>query len=124
MKKLFGAAKKAHEKKVGKKGRSHNMSKKSATHRKKSFTIPIGVVAGIMPGISKVYSARSAGLNGMVYTGTAIYTGYHTTDGSWGFRDMKQGLMPLVLGLGIHKLAQVAGINRMLAQSGIPLLRV
>lgn len=40
------------------------------------------------------------------------------------FKRLKYGLFPLLLGFGLHKLAQILGINRALASSGVPYIRL
>jgi hypothetical protein len=37
---------------------------------------------------------------------------------------LRYGLLPVALGLGVHKIAGSLGINRMLSQAGIPLIRI
>ena len=96
-------------------------------HHKKKMTIPIAVIAGIVPGVMRIYSnspLRGQSFDTATAEVTRIYTGYDWRTGGWNIGLMRYGLWPLVAGFGIHKLAQGLGINRMISNAGIPLLRI
>lgn len=103
------------------------MAKKKTTRRRKSFTLPIGIVAPL--GISAwkaigVYqstnSFESAFRNYFAYyTG---FTGNPAKTFEWEY--MKYGLLPLGLGLIAHKLAGKLGLNRAIASAGVPIVRI
>lgn len=93
--------------------------------RAKKMTFPLAVIAGIAPGVSAVVTtATSAGWQQAARTAGFIYTGYDYTTNKWSLRNMQLGLMPLAVGVIIHKVAGMLGINRALAATGIPLIRI
>lgn len=99
--------------------------KKKTTKRRSGFTVPLGVVGGLAPvvgrGISVIQSNGWA--KGLQYVGS-WFTGYDGTTGKWSAKNLLYGLVPLGAGLVVHKLASKLGFNRMLAQSGIPVIRI
>jgi hypothetical protein len=53
-------------------------------------------------------------------------TGFGTagSGGLWEPKHLASGLFPLLGGIAVHKLASKMGVNRAIAQAGIPILRV
>ena len=89
------------------------------------MTLPLSIVAGLVPGIVAV--GTTAQTSGMLAAGKmmgTIYTGYDYTSGKWSWSYMQMGLMPLLAGFAVHKLAGMVGLNRMMAQARIPLIRI
>jgi len=97
------------------------------SRRRNRMTLPIGIIAPVAITAVKaagVYqstgSLESAGRNYFAY-----YTGYTGNPAkSWEWQYMKYGLLPLALGAFVHKLASKAGINNMIARTGIPFIRI
>ena len=95
------------------------------------FRIPVTVVAGIAPGVGRLFLHATQNLHGQgnalanvgVEAGR-IYLGYDSRDGSFMFGRLWLGLFPMILGLVAHRFASRLGINRWLANAGIPVLRV
>ena len=107
---------------------------------KRKFTIPLAIVAGLAPGVIDV--VQNGMSNGVVYSSknspnnamavflrdfTGIQTGetqqaYNT--GSWNAWALKYGLYPALGGFAAHFIAQKVGLNRMLANAGVPLIRI
>ncbi len=97
---------------------------------KPKFTLPLAVIAGFAGPVSSVYShTRSYGVTGVeggVGEFSRIMTGFNPYDVPAGFQfyRMRYGLLPIMLGLSLHKVAGWVGLNRMLARSGIPVIRI
>lgn len=95
------------------------------THRAKKMTFPLAVVAGLVPGVAAtVTTAQASGVMAAGRTASMIYTGYDYTTGKWSVSNMKLGFMPLAVGVVVHKLAGMLGINRAIANTGIPFIRI
>ena len=93
--------------------------------RKKKMTVSLAVIAGFVPLGSGIYDFAKA----WNYPGMAKYvvnglTGYSSGDQKFHLDGLKTGLLPIVAGIGVHKLAGWLGINRALAASGLPLVRI
>jgi hypothetical protein len=88
-------------------------------------TIPLAVVAGFVPlAVDVVKAFQSDGIDGAGRKLCSQTTGYDPADHQWRFEGMMQGLGPIILGFGVHKLASMLGINRALGRAKIPLLRI
>lgn len=107
--------------------------KKKARSRNNGIKIPISLVAGMIPGIGKLWEhGTNPGLHGqpngllaMGVEGSRIYIGYDPRNGQFNAGWLGMGLLPLIGGGIIHKfVGGRLGINRMIANSGIPVLRV
>jgi hypothetical protein len=104
---------------MAKRGRKRN-------HRRQNgFQIPIAVVAGLAPTGVKVWEARGGGVSGMAREAGRILTGFDFWNGQFIPGAMRYGLLPIVAGLAIHWLVgKKLGLNRLLARSGIPVIRI
>ena len=92
---------------------------------KRKMTIPLAVVAGFVPMALHTYDQYK--INGVQGAGGAIVagiTGYQYKTKNFDFGNLNYGLWPILGGLFVHKLANRLGVNRMLAGSGIPLVRI
>lgn len=104
---------------------------KKKMHTKRKMTIPMAVVVGMAPGIGTVYAHRGGGLEEMSAEASRVYLGYAGTN-KFGYNDqvgfhpylLKFGTGPILAGLLVHQFANRLGLNRVLAQSGIPLVRI
>lgn len=100
--------------------------------RKNGFTIPVAAAAPIvMVGARAVQVGFEQNSVTDVFNHlTKVFTGFHLVSDAEGthvfFRAeyLKQGLLPLGLGLLSHKLATRFGINRAIANAGIPYIRI
>lgn len=98
-------------------------------HRSKGFTIPLAIVGGLMPAIFDVGTTVSvhgwlAGLDHVSLCTTGITT---KPDGHVEWHPayaLYKLWLPLGAGVVVHKLAQRLGVNRMLANAGIPFARI
>ena len=90
------------------------------------MTIPIAPIAGIIatPAIQQAIPSLLAGqyTQGMAQLGYIV--GIVDSSGKFDFNLMKKNVMPMIAGVLVHKLASMAGINRLLAKAKVPYLRV
>lgn len=108
-----------------KKNGGSRIMRKSTTHRSHKMTFPLAVVAGFGPVIfDGIRGAQSGGVSGFVSSVTYDLTGYDTTAKSWSWQGLFKGWTPIIMGVLVHKVAGMIGINRMLATNRVPLLRV
>ena len=89
------------------------------------LTIPLTVVAGLAPGVSKLYGYyKDYNIRTVLDQASIMYLGYDPNAGKFNIKWAMQGLGPILIGGFAHKLANKIGINRMLASAGIPVFRV
>jgi len=100
------------------------MAKKK--HRKKpQMTMPLAVVAGFVPpGLTIYREGLTGGVEGGARAASRIFLGYDSIAGRWDFQQLQYGFGPVLMGFGIHKVAQMVGINRALAAAKIPFIRI
>ena len=97
--------------------------KKSRARRK--FTVPIAVVAGLLPGLTYMTAGYTGGgFNGMARAASVAWTGFDPVSHTWQFQNMSRGMFPLLIGFVVHKAASLFGINRGLASMGLPIVRI
>lgn len=94
--------------------------------RRTSFTLPMAVIGGLIAGIARpVQRAMQGDLYGAMQNLVSNYTGYHIGVNEWYPWDMKNGIIPLVIGALVHKfIGGTLGVNRMLGRAKIPILRL
>ena len=86
-------------------------------------TVSLAVVAGMVPALGAVWAdAKRGAWSNMGNTAVSIMTGY--TDGKFIWSKLKFGLLPMVGGFVAHKIATKIGLNRLIAKSKIPLVRI
>lgn len=94
----------------------------------KKPTISIAILAGLSAPAMQTYGATKSngfmGNNGGLATLSRVMTGVNPYTGVFSSNDLKYGLVPVVAGAMVHKLASWFGINKMIAQSGIPFIRI
>jgi len=102
------------------------MAKKKKTRRKPQMTMPLAVVAGFVPPGRIIYreSQGGRGIEGGAVAASRIFLGYDSTNARWDFSQLQYGFGPILMGFGIHKVAQMVGINRALAAARIPFIRI
>jgi hypothetical protein len=98
-------------------------------HRKKKMTISVAVLAGLAPTAMfalKGYKGADgvSGIEGAAYHLTGRMTGYNWQTGKFYFGELLKGWAPLIAGAVAHKFANKYGINHVLANAGIPILRI
>jgi len=90
---------------------------------KAKFTLPIAMVAGFGPLVVNTMNTPG-GLEPKGWMLTQALTGFDTRTQKWWFPNMYKGAVPILAGVAVHKVANMLGINRMLASAGIPIIRV
>jgi len=100
------------------------MAKSTSRRRRTQPTLPVAALAGFAPLLAYTISrAKSGGVEGAMSGICAATTGWDTTSASWQPKLMWHGTFPVMIGIGVHRLASMFGVNRALARAGIPLLR-
>jgi len=98
---------------------------KNVTKRMKKFTIPVAIFGGLAAGLyDPLREAMAGDFNAAMRTLSWNYSGYNARTGKFEMSGLKRGLLPLILGVIIHKIASQLGVNRVLGQSGIPFIRI
>ena len=105
------------------------MAKKQARHRKAGMTVSLAMIAGLAPTAAFAYEGYKipgdqGGIVEAAHRVTMRLTGFEWKGNKWNIDDAIMGLLPLLVGGGVHKLANRMGINRMIANAGIPILRI
>lgn len=98
----------------------------TTSRRRKKMTIPITIAAPMGILAFKTFDfAMSDGITRGMRHLTGALTGYDPdASDKWSIDRTKEGLMPILLGAGIHKVANRLGVNRALASAGIPFFRI
>ena len=95
-------------------------------HRSKGMTIPLAVVAGMMP--TAAYAMACYKNGGLGAAGDGLiesFTGYSPAVRQWHGERFMAGTGMMVLGVLVHKIVGgQLGINRALSRAGVPFLRV
>jgi hypothetical protein len=71
-----------------------------------------------------IHGYQSGGIASASNDLLANVTGYDARSKSWSFALLAKGMGPVLAGVMVHKLAGKLGINRALARSGVPFLRI
>jgi len=92
----------------------------------KKLTLPMGLLAGLAPGVTRTAQTFQAnGAQAAANEALAIYSGFDTETNSFSMSNLSLGLVPLLVGWGLHKFVGGGlGINRALAQARVPLIRL
>ena len=101
------------------------MATRRKIHHKKRMTIPLAVVAGFLPLGLDVFNQLKAGeweQASNVLQHNLI--GVNPWSGKWDTQGFNHGLYPIVGGFAVHWMANKIGLNRMIARTGIPLIRI
>ena len=97
------------------------MAKKGYRRHSGGMKIPLAVVLGFAP--LAVNVARNT--NQIGFEAIRDLTGYQIDSGKFNFSLTRRGLVPILLGFGVHKVVGgMLGINRMLGRMRIPLIRI
>jgi len=112
-------------KKVVKTRKKVRKTAKKKTKRRYSMTIPLapvlGLAAPLVHSIPWFKQDIVSGFNDL----SASILGYDFKAAQFDWNTMKRGLVPIVLGLLVHKfIGGKLGVNRMLGRAKIPLLRL
>lgn len=100
-------------------------AKKSSKHRRRQTRIPLAVLAGFSVPAMEAYKAfGETGISGATGILLAGFTGYNKWEHKFILGNLKLGLVPVGLGLIVHKLATKFGLNRIIRNSGIPYIEI
>lgn len=98
---------------------------KKKSHQRKKATFPLAIVAGLLPGVQRTITGfQSGGMKGGAQQAALVYLGYNYDTATWHPNMMWYGTAPLLLGLIVHRVASRLGVNRALAATGIPFVRL
>jgi hypothetical protein len=101
------------------------MAKATTRHRRRSMTVPVAVLAGMVPlAVGTVQQFRLGGPEAAAGQVVGGLTGYELKTGKWNPANMAVGLYPILLGFGVHWMASKFGVNRALARAGVPFVRI
>jgi len=101
------------------------MAKRSKHHKKPGMTVSVAVAAGFLPLVNQVIIGfREGGIKRVGDRVCASLTGYDPAVERWESAYLKNGTLPIVLGVLVHKLAGKMGVNRALGNAGIPFIRI
>ncbi len=100
--------------------------RKNPGRRRGGFTLPLAVIGGLVPaGVDVLAAFKIGGAQTALEHVSLCTTGYDPADNVWKPDFAARKLYgPLLLGTIVHKLASKLGINRMIARSGIPVVRI
>lgn len=101
------------------------MAKKSRRRAKRGTTVPMAVVAGVAVALmTPVKTAISGDFDKAAAQLSTRFTGFDPETSTWKLGRLKNGLLPILIGAAGHKVAGKLGINRAIASTGIPWLRI
>ena len=118
---------KSSPKKSSKTKRKVKKTAKKKRRRKRGMTIPLAVVGGLAAGLAEPAQKM---LEGDFEYALALlsrnYTGFRPGTGTWEPSYLRNGMLPLVAGLLVHKFVggSPLNLNKTLAASGIPFIRI
>ena len=117
---------KSNPKKTKRRG-GFRMSKKKRRYNR-NITIPLAPIAGLAAGMSTAIVDGAMKGNWELFFNELCrnYTGYNPYDQTWNVFSLKKGLLPLVIGLLVHKFVggSPLNLNRTLARHKIPFIRI
>lgn len=96
-----------------------------AVRRASKMTVPVAVIAGFMPLANQVILGyKEGGLSRVSDRVVSSLTGYDPAVQRWEFAYLKNGALPILGGILVHKIASRLGVNRALGRAGVPFLRI
>lgn len=106
--------------------RSVRKTAKKKRRSRRKFTIPLAPIAGVVAGMAEpVKHLMNGQYEEALYAVSRNYTGYRPQAQKWEPQLLMRGLVPLIVGGLVHKFVGGSlGINRMLAQAGVPIIRI
>lgn len=103
----------------------YRTAKTKRTHSKRKFTLPLAIVAGLTPYVWHEYDLyKSGGLGEALKYASKPFVPIDPFSGKFDTCDLKWGLIPMGVGIGVHMIANKLGLNRMLGRAGIPFIRI
>lgn len=101
------------------------MAKSKTRRKKRGFTLPLAVAApiayvGYNTALYAMNQSPEVALDKLGYW----MTGYSVKSADFNWNRMKGGSFPILGGIVVHKIASMLGVNRAIAQAGIPIIRI
>lgn len=95
-------------------------------HKRVKTRISLAIIAGLAPTAMYAYKGFKDGATpGPVEASARLVarlTGYSITEDRWKYHELVSGWWPILMGVGIHKLANKFGVNR--ALRSIPYIQI
>lgn len=99
------------------------MGKKKSTRKKRSFTIPLATVAGVIAAVAEpIQTAMTGNYIAAADQFVQGMTGYSFYQRNWKPERLMQGAVPIIMGGVVSTVATKIGVNRKLAR--IPVIRI
>lgn len=93
--------------------------------KRTKMTVPLTVAFALMSGLQEpLWYVKEGRVRDGIAQASKNYVGYDPIKRTFYFGNLKEGIYPLLFGVGVHKLANRIGINRIIAQAGIPWIRI
>jgi len=95
--------------------------------RFRGLTIPLAPIAGLAAGLATPLDyAMKGDWDSALAAISMRYTGYNPATKVWNPEDLKMGLVPLIIGVLVHKFVggPPLNLNRTLARAGVPFIRI
>lgn len=101
-------------------------TRRIARRHSRAPTLPLAAMAGFVPAATYAYLDYKAGGPQLMASGLcARLTGFNPADNRFHTELLWQGIIPIGLGILAHKyIGNKLGVNRALANAGVPLLRL
>lgn len=91
----------------------------------KKPTMSLAVLAGLsVPMVSAYQVGQASGAKAGLQRLAQITTGIDPINGQFMPTNLRYGLLPILAGAAVHKTASWLGVNRAIASSGIPFVRI
>lgn len=108
--------------------RKTNLVRRKRRRRSSAMTIPLAPVLGLAAGLAgPIGTIMTTGdWESALNQASMNYTGYNPADGTFMLDRLKTGVLPVVIGLLVHKFVggSPLNLNRILAQAKVPFLRI
>ena len=107
--------------------RKKTIARRKKGRRSRQFTIPIAPVVGLAAGMAEPVSLLISGdIENAANAASLNYTGYDIKAKTFNFDRLKGGLVPLIVGMLVHKFVggPPLNMNRMLANARVPFIRI
>lgn len=91
------------------------------------MTIPLAPVLGLAAGLARpITLAMGGNIETAIQVATRNYTGYDTVAKKFDIMQLANGVLPLVIGLLVHKFVGGAPLNanRLLGRAKVPVIRI
>lgn len=107
--------------------------KKHGFKRQNGFKIPLAPIIGMVPlaaeswniaAVSPAFPSITAKGKALGQLWVSAFTGYDVIEKRFRFEQFKDYGLPVLMGVAVHKLANMIGLNRIIAGARIPIIRI